>query len=571
MSFNLSYFDGFGTSGFPSRGKVDNARYTSIAYRQYITQIALDFYYGEMDGYMYEDLVAQGRDPTKVQFTPINLTREIVDSISLLYREPPIRTINGTAQDKKLWEEIETSTRLNMKMKKLDRWVHLLGTVLVKVAYRAKNGELVSGGKVVDGKGMEGNVEIDLVTPSCFDVAYIDNPYVLSEVAFGLGTGFDGILTDAQKKERKQISNPTDLKIFWTPDSHWTEDSNGKIRGGAKSKNPYGIIPAVPFFNQDPDYYFFLPIDEPLIYMNHAINMRISDLNHIAKFQSFGVPVFKGMERGTSIERPLPQTTDDLSKGKVFQFGSRTGGRLFKNRVGFDGNALAMGTGVSFGPDVGIATGAEGDFKFESPNADLEGLTTVINHLEDWVRQTYHLTPKALQLKTSPQSGFSLWMEKLGVLENLNDRQELFREREMQLFEIVKRMWNLHNPGRKFTDSCTIQITYKQPVFPVNPKDQLDLLERKLADGFMTMEQAYKEMYPHLTEKEIKKLRSSVETDVMDRAKKQAEVDKISMPKDKEPAGKSPAEIAEDKSIQPGQNLDGRDKENPDDDEEEES
>ena len=139
MSFNLSYFDDFGSSNNLSRSSVGAARYNSIAYRQYITQIALDFYYGEMDTYMYEDLVSQGRDPSKVQFTPVNLTREIIDGISLLYREPPIRTIAGNAEDKRIWEEIEQSSRLNMKMKKLDRWVNLLGTVLVKVAYRNRD------------------------------------------------------------------------------------------------------------------------------------------------------------------------------------------------------------------------------------------------------------------------------------------------------------------------------------------------------------------------------------------------------------------------------------------------
>jgi len=125
-------------------------------------------------------------------------------------------------------------------------------------------------------------------------------------------------------RSQAQTPSPNSLgninRIYWSPDAHRIEGDDTTY----EIKNPYGIIPAVPFFNSDPAHYYFLPIDEPLIYVNHALNMRLTDLNHIAKFQSFGIPVLSGVERPTSVRQGRPVDDYNILRGGLAE--SRFGG-----------------------------------------------------------------------------------------------------------------------------------------------------------------------------------------------------------------------------------------------------
>jgi len=270
-----------------------------------------------------------------------------------------------------------------MLMDKLDRWLGLLGTVLVKVSFIDE-----STGTLVD-KNEGGKVQLDLMHGGIYDVRHSASPYYVTELLIGgfnnskFG-GFNGSPTTAAngpanfmnvssnpmnpssfgRQERPPPSKAKTFgklnKIYWSPTSHKSIDENGLE---VESENPYGIIPAVPFFNSDPAHYYFLPINEPLIYANHAVNMRITDLNHIAKFQSFGVPVLTGVERPTNTRQGRPVDDFNQLRGGSAQsrFGGLTGvsslgaGGAFRSHdAGFgvfpDGNAMSNALGFSLGP-----------------------------------------------------------------------------------------------------------------------------------------------------------------------------------------------------------------------------
>ena len=226
-------------------------------------------------------------------------------------------------------------------MDKLDRWTRLLGTVLVKVSFVDPN----TGRMVEETQG--GQVQLDMLHGGVYDMKHGASPYYITELLIGFGTrfgGFDGLtgtdkvgggvartvpspsdLGQSSIEVKQRVDNPGRLgainRIYWRPDAHAVSDINGSTY---ETKNPYGIIPAVPFFNQDPAHYYFLPIDEPLIYANHATNMRLTDLNHIAKFQSFGIPVISGVERPTSVRQGRP--VDDFNQLKGGTAQSKFGG-----------------------------------------------------------------------------------------------------------------------------------------------------------------------------------------------------------------------------------------------------
>ena len=554
MSFNL------GVSNHPQSrmgglSSIGVYLYEDVYYRQWITEVALAFYEGRQDEFVWLDLVRQFRNPEKQQILPANLTKEIIDEIAILYQEDPIYQVVDekgkiVKEDQELWEEIQQHSRYKMMMDKIDRWCWLLGTVLVKVSFIDPN----SGTLVKENAG--GQVQLDILHGGVYDIRHGASPYYITELLIGFGNKFSGFGSSGSSPIAASIPNPSSLgandaatrkgvnvkdanllgkvnQIHWTPDSHKITDEN---KNSYEAKNPYGVIPAVPFFNSDPAHYYFLPINEPLIYANHAVNMRLTDLNHIAKFQSFGVPVLKGVERPTSTRQGRP--VDDFNQlkggsaqsrfGAVGGFGTSTGQfRTFDTGFGLarDGNADANALGFSLGPDTAVAVGEKGDFKFAHPGADITGLVKTIHSMTDMVRINHGLRPKYDQ--QLPASGFAILTEKIGVLQNNIRRARLFKEREEQLFQVIKKLWNAHHNKsgeKKFSDKSKLEVTYKAPEFPTDPKTKKEdlLMEQKILDTGDV--HSIQKLYPYMNDTDVKKLIKSRQKDKMDQAKFEAEV-----------------------------------------------
>lgn len=593
--------------------------YEDIYYRQWITEIALAFYEGRQDEFIWLDLVRQFRNPEKQQILPMNLTKEIIDEVSILYQEAPIYQIvdsNGKllSKDQELWEDIQRKSRYLMIMDKLDRWTRLLGTVLVKVSFvDPESGQLVE-------KNEGGQVQLDVLHGGVYDVRHGASPYYITELLIGFGTKFGGWqhesgmmggggvastipspssygVSDAKAKagfHYNEVGSISDVgrvnRIYWSSNSHVITDEKNN---GYKVDNPYGIIPAVPFFNSDPAHYYFLPINEPLIYANHAVNMRITDLNHIVKFQSFGVPVVKGVERPTSIRQGRP--VDDFNQLKGGTAQSRFGGlggvsgigasgqyRTFDSGFGIfrDGNADANMLGISLGPDTAVAVGEKGDFKFAHPSADITGLVRTIHSITDMVRINHGLRPKYEQ--QLPSSGFAVMMEKMGVIEDNVRRSRLFKEREQQLFDIIKKLWNTHHNdagNKRFSEDARLEITYKMPEFAVDPKTKKEdlMMEAKLLDTEDS--HIIGKLYPHMSTIEIQKLIKKRRKDKEDKANFEADLQAQSALKMQEnglgpdgsqqkadgldevkPKIDNRAKHSEESSKQPGKNMDPRKK-----------
>lgn len=549
------YLGGFGF------GTVGIYLYEDIYYRQWITEIALAFYEGRQDEFVWLDLLKQFRNPEKQQILPLNLTKEIIDETSILYRESPIYRVRDREtgdfleNEQKLWEDIMRQSRYLQTMDRIDRWCKLLGTVLVKVCFiNQATGELVK-------ETEKGHVQLDVLHGGVYDIKYYDSPYYISELLIGFGQGFQGFNKGAGGmglNKSRAYGNLTGIgagavgqagnavhgqisTIYWSPTQHRVQDNDGNDLH--EGENPYGIIPAVPFFNSDPAHYYFLPINEPLIYANHAINMRITDLNHIAKFQSFGVPVLSGVERGTSIRRGRP--VDDFNffrggsasrsqVGAMARFGQGAQFRTFDNSFGFfaDGNADANAVGMSIGPDTAISVGEKGDFKFAHPQSDITGLSKVIQQIQDWVRINHGLQPKGSsdQAGANESSGFSKMLSKIGVIEENIRRQKLFREREQQLFETIKKLWNIHYAGdgkMQFSETAELDIVYVDPQFPIDPMTKVNMIQAEMAIIETGDKRAIKELYKWMDDKQVDELIKKHQEDRVAQAERNAEVMKI--------------------------------------------
>lgn len=597
-----------------------NYLYDSVMYRRWVVDIALAFYQGRQDEVIWTDLKDQFRKPHAQQIIPYNLTQEIIDETSILYREEPIYQIKDKKtgkvikKDQELWKRIRKDARYHNICQQLDSMTKLLGTVLVKVSFvDPDTGDLVNANK-------PGTVHFELVYGGSYDIKYNTSPYYLSNLEFGsieapsfwnasspaavAALPIDPNLSVAMKpgitdRRAKKVESIYDLKqqninkVYWSKEDHKVQDSDGNYYEG---ENPYGCIPAVPFFNQDPGNRYFLPVNEPLIYANHAVNMRLTDLNHIAKFQSFGQAVVKGIER--PINNRLGRPIDDMnarggSRGG-FGFGGNTSptglDRNNFNPFDFygDGNALPNMNGFSLGPDTLVSVGETGDFKFETPGADITGLTNTIYTMMDMVRINHGLQPK--HNSKLPPSGAALMAAKLGVVEQNKKRQILFREREQQLFEIVKKLWNAHHDGEKgtqlFSEDAELEVHYVEPIFAVDPQTRATTVKMSQDLVNTGSHEAIKSLYPHLDDAAVEELLMNNHKERIKQAERDAEVEAtkilkaqelgVDISKDPEysiasssgggkekdstpkPKITNPVKHAEQSSIQPGRNGDGR-------------
>jgi len=483
-------------------------------------------------------------------------------------------------KETKLWKKIRKQGRYHNLCMQLDAMTKLLGTVLVKISFvNPDTGDLVNANK-------PGMVQFDLVYGGHYNVQWKSSPYYISEIEFdfdefggdqqakySLGgtvkpTNYLSVATSptdtSQVGDRQHVKSMKDLgktsKVLWSPRDHSVCDTDGNEY---KTENPYGCIPAIPFFNQDPGNRYFLPINEPLIYANHAINMRLSDLNHIVKYQSFGQAVVKGIER--PLNNRMGRPIDDYNA----RSGSRTFGSGMRSDVGptgldrnifspfdyfRDGNADANMNGFSLGPDTMVSVGETGDFKYESPKADITGLVTSIYTMMDMLRINHGLRPKH---KTSQSgSGYNATLEKLGVVEKNKKRSQFFREREQQLFQVVKKMWNIHHAestDEKFSDDCELDVYYVDPEFAVDPQTKMTALEqeqRLIATGDT---QVIKRIKPHLDDEAVEELLKKFHDDRMKQATRDVDVanykaENLIAPEEEENGGKFGASSQQIKS-----------------------
>lgn len=602
-SFNL----GIGFNGRSAQFSMLSYFYDQQAYRRYIVQIALAFYSGRQDEFIWLDLQKRFVNPEKHHIIPYNITKEIIDETSILYRDEPTYIVKdkdgkNLEAETKLWEAIRKKSRYLAVTQELDAMTKLLGTVLLKVNFiNPETGDLVNANE-------PGIVNFEIVHGGFYNVKWGANPYYITHLDFDFtsqswmnkpaNVGTQNIpvssgLSVAMKPTDTTKTNDTQgvgrltsigdvgkiSKITWDAKAHTVHGEKGFYDG----ENPYGVIPAVPFFNQNPGNHFFLPVNEPLLYANHAINLRLTDLNHIAEYQSFGQAVVKGIER--PLNNRMGRPTDDFNvRGGSRSFGFGIGGdlgptgedRTRNTGFGFmdDGNSNANSLGFSLGPDSVVSVGETGDFKFVHPNADIGGLTKCIYTMVDMVRINHGLKPK--HEFDTPPSGYGITLEKLGVVEQNKKRQNLFREREQQLFQIVKKLWNVHHDESEedtFDEDCELEIYYVEPEFAMDPVSKMNILKGEQEILLTGNRRLIRKLYPHLDDMGIEKVISEFRSDRMEQTESDMEIENTiadlapELPEEGSAPAKSKipkpkianrAEHAKQSSIQPGKNGDTR-------------
>ena len=235
---------------------------------------ALEFYKGRSLPYTMNYFDSTLFD--KVPASNINVTKRIVDRVSLVYMKPP----------KRIYTKEDTPMLFHhkdFKLQRAERFCNLLDAVLIKPCFRYND------------RG-EGRIEYDLIWD--YEPIFGDDP--LNPIAF----------TYPIASKDSVMDNSPELNVYWDKDNTFTFDNNGKIYTDEFNPdmiNPYGVLPFVECWRDGKPESSYLDTDasSDLIQTNTIINVAETNKNANVMFQSFGYIYING----TQLEK------DDLDIG----------------------------------------------------------------------------------------------------------------------------------------------------------------------------------------------------------------------------------------------------------------
>jgi len=218
---------------------------------------SLDYYNGKTLDYTSKYFSASTLN--KIVTGNINITKRVIDRISLVYMTPPVRTYTREDVDAYFIEK-------DLKLQRLERMTNLLDAVLVKPCWRTKE----------DGTGC---IEYDIITD--FEPIFGEDPLKPEAIVYPIA-----------KKDTVLDSTP-ELWAYWDSENTFTFDANGKMfteDDNPDMLNPYGVLPFIECFREGKPEFSYLDTNasNDLIATNLGINVAETNKNANVMFQSFG-------------------------------------------------------------------------------------------------------------------------------------------------------------------------------------------------------------------------------------------------------------------------------------------
>ena len=220
---------------------------------------ALDYYNGRTRSYI-DDYFSTSM-LKKVVPGNINITKRVIDRVSLVYMVPPKRLYTN--------EDIpDFFVDKDQKLQRLERMTNLLDSVLVKTCWR------------------EGKIEYDIIMDY--------EPMFFGEDSLKP----DAIVYPIRLKASVLDTTPEQY-AYWDNEHHFIFDRNGKQYTQDDNPdmiNPYGVMPFVECYRDGRPEMHYLDTDAStdLINTNLAINVAETNKNANVMFQSFGYMFVNG-------------------------------------------------------------------------------------------------------------------------------------------------------------------------------------------------------------------------------------------------------------------------------------
>ena len=396
----------------------------------------IDYYNDRQIPYLLELLNERYSDAGALGLEPefVNVIKTIVDGTALVYRSGAARVLTSmesevSPEEKALWEWIMSNANYEATIKTVHRMVKLCRTVLVKPSLR------------------RGRIRLDILTPDQIDVVQDPEDPTEAEAIIYTRSRTDTLVADEL------------VYHYWDDESYRRFTADGRVLrmpNNPSGINPYGTLPFVRFTETLPLSGFFVDSGEDLTVVQDAVNLKLVQLNHLLKMQSFSVPVL----------------------------------------IGYEGQEKIV---VAPGKPITIPLGRVGDgkpdFKFVSPNPAISECLDVIRESIARLSNTYHISSANYSITGSQKSGFALVMENLALFEDRQNAVPFYEDAEERMFDLIKLIWNTHAPflesdhpfaGVRFADDTHLSVTIHEVRLPQATSDETTEWKFLIENGMAT-------------------------------------------------------------------------------------
>jgi hypothetical protein len=440
--------------------------------RVYDAQKMWDWYYNDKERILFHvrrAMMKMFKQETvnRMNVRVLNVVYRVVNKICMVYKQPPQRELNGgttaevsqktiagkkTAEvvdnpdkENEQYQEMIASSTIANKAKEWHRLGRLFNTVLVQPVWVPDPNE-----------AGEGFMDFNVHTPAWCIVKSDQNDYLRPEsFYYPRWVTIDGI--------EQQVL------VFWDAKSHFYIDRVGNKRplpDNPQMTNPYGLLPAAVLrFSEGIDFWGEGLWD--LIDVTEEVAVQLSNLAYVGIFQGHGqaVAINMNLPQGTVIGPDRPLTVDNAG---------------------------------------GSAESATPSFSFAHPQADLKGLQDMIDWLLKDVQAIKGLAPESFSTQVRLASGVAKMQDNMDIEELRQDDIAILQNFEEDLFEVMARIWNVHNPGKKIDEEADFSISFADQ--KVTKTAQEKVLEREfgLTNGTVSRLDIIMEDDPTLTDEDAR-------------------------------------------------------------------
>ena len=221
----------------------------------------------------------------KIATANVNITKRIIDRISLVYMVGPKRSVGNDRY-------FDYTRGKDLKLQRAEKKTNLLDVIAIKPTFR------------------NNNIDLDIIQD--FEPMFDDDPLTPYAIHYPL-------------KARSTVMDTTPEKwAYWDAENHFVYDKNGKIYSDESNPdmvNPYGILPFVFTFRDGKPESEFMDTDvtTDMIQTNLMINLAETNKNANIHFQSFGYLYITGAE-STQGFKVSPEQATELPEGATMGF-----------------------------------------------------------------------------------------------------------------------------------------------------------------------------------------------------------------------------------------------------------
>lgn len=441
--------------------------------RKYRAKMAQDFLTDGIKQYVLDRLEQEMEghtvDAMKHRAANISIFKKVIDKKSRVYRNGVVRE-----SDDELYNEqvnfLVDYLNMNREMKKVNKYTE---------AYRNTEVQVIP---IEDRKTGLYSYKLQVLPSHFYDVIEDERDptkplaYVLSYYRANrsitytdrfhniTGDAGPGDFRNGDRRNSIIADSPNDVGsdeqkeyIFWTDSYHFTTDARGVLIPELSPEdflNPIGRLPFVSFAKETDGQFWALGGDD-LIEETIGINLLLTDMYFNSK----------------------------MSAGVLLGYGK------------------GLPSNLKVGPNAALIVEVqEGDptpsLQFVAPNPDLNAQMKMIEQKVAMLLSTNNLEPNTISGNLTVQnanSGIQEMIQKSEVTSSIEDEQELFRDKEPEVFEVVAR-WhnyfyekNLLNQDLRDLGPIDLDAEFSLKFLPAQPymteKEKLEILEKRKALG----------------------------------------------------------------------------------------